>query len=39
MHFLRYNVYIGYYTTSKEAELGEKYDAAIFVAIGGRLVI
>lgn len=39
MHFLRHNVYIGYYTIPKEAQPGEKYDAAIFVATGGRLVI
>lgn len=39
MHFLRHNVYIGYYTIPKPAQPGEKYDAAIYVATGGRLVI
>lgn len=39
MHFLRHNVYIGYYTIPKEIQPGERYDASVFVATGGRLVI
>lgn len=38
MHFLRDNVYIGYYTIPKEMEPGEKYDATVFLATGGRMV-
>lgn len=38
MHFLRDNVYIGYYTIPKEMEPGDKYDASVFVATGGRMV-
>ncbi|KAJ0116586.1 hypothetical protein J7T55_009736 [Diaporthe amygdali] len=39
MHFLRHNVYIGYYTMPKEIEPGETYDATIFPATRGRLII
>lgn len=39
MHFLRHNVWIGYFTMPEEAKPGEKYDATVFVATNGRLVI
>lgn len=39
IHFLNHNVYIGYYTIPKEMKPGDKYDATIFVATNGRLVI
>lgn len=39
MHFLRNNVYIGYYTIPKASEPGEKYDANLYIATNNRLVI
>ncbi|KAG6358508.1 hypothetical protein INS49_014392 [Diaporthe citri] len=38
MHFLRDNVYIGYYTIPKEMEPGDNYDANVFLATGGRMI-
>lgn len=39
MHFLRHNVWIAYYTIPKKAEPGEKYDATVYIATGGRTII
>lgn len=39
MHFLRHNVYIGYFTISKVMKPGDKYDATMFLAPGGRVVM
>lgn len=39
MHFLNHNVFIAYYTIPKEMKPGDKYDATIFMAPNGRLVI
>jgi 2-polyprenyl-6-methoxyphenol hydroxylase-like FAD-dependent oxidoreductase len=39
MHFLRHNVYMGYYTMPKPAQPGEKYIATIYVATGNRMIL
>ncbi|KAH8767347.1 hypothetical protein F5883DRAFT_495188 [Diaporthe sp. PMI_573] len=39
MHFIRHNIYIGYYTIPMEIQLGEKYDATIYVATGDKLIL
>lgn len=39
MHFLRHNIYIGYFTIPKEMKPGDKYDATMFLAPGGRVVM
>lgn len=39
IHFLRHDIYIGYFTMPQELKPGDKYDATMYVATGDRFIL